>query len=224
MTTSLPILYSFRRCPYAIRARLAIQASGIEVELREVVLRDKPPDFLASSPKGTVPIIVNANEVVEESLDIMLWALSMSDPKGWLKMPDAGYEWIARNDGPFKTALDHTKYSVRYPQLNPHFEREKAKKFLHDLDTQIGSNMWIFGKNCTLADMAILPFVRQFSNINNNWFSSQNWQNIHRWLTAFLHSNKYNSVMIKYDKWIAGDSIISFPIKQKLFSTQGLTI
>ena len=205
------IFYSFRRCPYAMRARLAINVSGIKVQLREIVLSKKPSEFLASSSKGTVPVIVAQNEVIEQSLEIMRWALAQSDPDGWLKMPPAGYDWISRNDGPFKTALDYTKYSVRFPDLNVGLEQKKAIKFLWDLDLQVADKHWMFGENCSLADMAILPFVRQFANIDYDWFDAQDWQNLRRWLTAFLNSSNFNSIMAKYDKWTPGDRIVSFP-------------
>lgn len=208
-----PILYSFRRCPYAMRARLAIHASEVKVQIREIVLRDKAPVFLESSPKGTVPIVVTENNVVEESLDIMLWALSQEDPEGWLKMPDAGYDWISRNDGSFKAALDHTKYSNRFSNLDINLERKKAADFLYDLNAQIADRPWMFGQNCSVADMAILPFVRQFANIDIDWFGAQNWQNLHRWLSKFLKSNRFNSIMLKYNIWIPGDPEVIFPIR-----------
>jgi glutathione S-transferase len=159
----MPILYSFRRCPYAMRARLAIYVSGLRVELREIMLRDKAPEFLLSSPKATVPVLITNKEVIEESFDIMVWCLKQSDPEHWLAMPDEGYEWILRSDGPFKEALDHTKYSVRFPDLDPKLEQAKALKFLTDLNLQIGNSNWVFGEGCSLADMALLPFIRQFS-------------------------------------------------------------
>jgi len=118
-----PILYSFRRCPYAMRARLAVSSAGIPCELREIVLRDKAPEFLAASPKGTVPVLVEGDRVIEESFDVMLWALRQNDPDGWLDMPDAGFELIARMDGPFKTALDRYKYATRYDGADPQAER-----------------------------------------------------------------------------------------------------
>lgn len=218
------ILYSFRRCPYAMRARLAIQSSGLEVQLREVVLREKPPELLVSSPKGTVPVLVTGNNVIEESLDIMKWALSKADPEGWLKIPDVGYKWISRNDGPFKTALDHTKYPTRYPNLDTRLERGKAANFLDGLNTKIAENPWIFGKDSSLVDMAILPFVRQFAKIDSDWFHAQGWKNLYRWLNEFLISDRFNTVMSKYDKWVPGDPIVSFPREPKLFTTQGLAI
>lgn len=194
-----------------MRARLAIQSSGIKVQLREIVLRDKAPQFLASSAKGTVPVIVAENKLIEESYEIMLWALSQSDPEGWLKMPDAGYDWISRNDGPFKRALDHIKYSVRFPKIDLVNERDSAVKFLCDLNVQLSYNLWMFGKNCSLSDMAILPFVRQFANVDKVWFDSQDWQHLHRWLSSFLISDRFSSVMIKYEKWVLGNPKEFFP-------------
>ena len=135
-----PILWSFRRCPYAMRARLAILVSGLKVELREIVLREKAPEFLASSPKGTVPVLVTPSAVIDESLELMLWALNRSDSESWLAMSEEGYEWITRCDGPFKTALDHTKYAVRYPDLDPEQERGRAAEFLSDLNLQIAGS------------------------------------------------------------------------------------
>ncbi len=201
-----------------MRARLGIQSSGITVQLREIVLRDKAPDFLMSSPQGTVPVVVTQKTIIDESFDIMCWALGQADPEGWLKMPSIGYDWISRNDGQFKSALDHIKYSVRHPNLNIHLERERATKFLYELNTQISKNTWMFGKNCSLADMAILPFVRQFANIDNSWFDSQDWKNLNRWLTAFLNSNRFTSIMNKYHKWVPRDPRVLFPNEPKLFS------
>lgn len=224
MKTTSAILYSFRRCPYAIRARLAIQSSGIRVQLREIVLSEKAPELLISSPKGTVPVLVSGNNVIDESLEIMSWALSHSDPEAWLKIPDVGYDWISRNDRQFKAALDHIKYSPRFSNLNLNLERETAAKFLNDLDLLIADSSWMFGEKCSLADMAILPFVRQFYNINNDWFDAQGWQNLRRWLTSFLGSTRFNFTMAKYDKWISGDPIVLFPGEPKLFSSQRLTV
>ena len=206
-----PILYSFRRCPYAMRARLAIAASGVQVELREILLRDKAPEFLTSSPKGTVPVLVARSKVIEESFDVMRWALAQSDPEQWLDMPAVGYHWIARCDGPFKQALDHTKYAVRYPDLDPLHERCQTSEFLKDLDIQIAESEWMFGPDCKLVDMALLPFIRQFANIDKTWFDKQPWPNLQRWLAKFLASERFACIMVKYDKWTAGDTAITFP-------------
>ena len=194
-----------------MRARVAILASGLTVELREIVLREKAPEFLASSSKGTVPVLVTPSVVIEESLEVMLWALDRSDPESWLVMPEAGYEWIARCDGPFKTALDHTKYAVRYPDLDPEQERGRAAEFLLDLNSQIASSDWIFGATCTLADMAIVPFIRQFANSDRSRFDAQPWPNLQRWLSRFLASDRFVSIMTKYPEWQAGDRPVIFP-------------
>lgn len=210
MNEDIPILYSFRRCPYAMRARLAIYVSNIKVQLREILLRDKAPEFLLVSEKGTVPVLVTQKEVIEESLDIMVWSLKQEDPEHWLNMPAEGYNWISRNDGPFKKALDHTKYSTRFPDLDAKLERAKALEFLTDLNLQIGNSKWMFGKNCSLADMALLPFIRQFSNIDSHWFYSQNLPNVQKWLNYFLETNHFLQIMKKYSIWTSNNPPIIF--------------
>lgn len=207
----LPILWSFRRCPYAMRARLAIRSSGQQVELREIVLRDKPDLFLATSPKGTVPVLADSNTVIAESRDIMLWALGRNDPQGWLDMPDQGHALIDRCDGPFKTALDHTKYAVRYPDLDETEEREKAMCFLRDLNDQLRSSNYLMGPKASLADMAILPFVRQFANTDRAWFDAQGLVPLIGWLDRFLASESFAGVMMKYAPWQDGQDQVLFP-------------
>ncbi|MEP1767100.1 MAG: glutathione S-transferase [Sulfitobacter sp.] len=204
-----PILYSFRRCPYAMRARLALQASGTPVELREIVLRDKAAEFLAVSPSGTVPCLQHDMGVIDESLDIMIWALGQNDPEGWLEMPQAGHDWIARADGPFKHALDRTKYASRYPDEDPQEHRDAASLFLSDLNETLET--WLFGKP-TLADFAILPFVRQFAFIDKQWFDAQPWTSVHRWLETFLSSPDFEGIMEKYQKWEPNANPVDFPL------------
>ncbi len=206
-----PILYSFRRCPYAMRARLAIQSAGIQCELREIVLRDKAAAFLEASPKGTVPVVLVDGDVIEESLDVMKWALSQNDPEGWQDMPDVGHDWIARCDGPFKHDLDRTKYANRYPDADPTKSRNGAAAFLRDLNDAIGEKAWLFGNAPSWADFAILPFVRQFANIDRTWFDDQDWPNVARWLNAFLESDRFQTIMSKYSKWEPGDPVTLFP-------------
>jgi glutathione S-transferase len=203
-----PVLYSFRRCPYAMRARLALLAAGQRVELREVVLRDKPPEFLAASISGTVPCLIHASGVIDESLDIMRWALTRNDPDGWLEMPQAGADWIARCDGPFKHALDRTKYSTRYPQEDPALHHATACRFVSDLDHRL--DPWLFGRP-TLADYALLPFVRQFAFIDKCWFDAQPWPAVHRWLDMFLTSGAFCAIMHRYPQWHPGDPAARFP-------------
>lgn len=193
-----------------MRARLAIYVSNIKVQLREILLRDKAPEFLLVSEKGTVPVLVTQKEVIEESLDIMVWSLKQEDPEHWLNMPAEGYNWISRNDGPFKKALDHTKYSTRFPDLDAKLERAKALEFLTDLNLQIGNSKWMFGKNCSLADMALLPFIRQFSNIDSHWFYSQNLPNVQKWLNYFLETNHFLQIMKKYSIWTSNNPPIIF--------------
>lgn len=204
----IPTLYSFRRCPYAMRARLAIVSAGVRVELREVVLRDKPAAFLAVSPSATVPALVHDTGTLDESLQIMYWALAQSDPDGWLEMPTEGGDWIARADGPFKHALDRTKYATRYPEEDPQQHRAEAAVFLSDLNAQIETA--IFAR-ATLADAAILPFVRQFAFIDKSWFDAQPWPNLQRWLGAFLASEAFRTIMPKYPQWQQGDAPTYFP-------------
>lgn len=203
-----PILYSFRRCPYAMRARLAIAAAGIQMELREVVLRDKPLAFLAASPSGTVPCLFTDGGVIDESLDIMKWALARNDPNHWLDMPNQGWDLIARADGPFKDALDRTKYASRHLDSDPLEQREIAAAFLTTLDQQITTNVF---DHPTIADFAILPFVRQFAFIDKAWFDAQDWPDLHGWLERFLASDAFGKIMQKYPQWVEGDAVTAFP-------------
>ena len=206
-----PILWTFRRCPYAMRARLAIQSAGVQVELREILLRDKPAEFLTTSPKGTVPVIDTGRNVIEESRDIMIWALEQNDPEGWLDMPAIGHSLIDACDGPFKTALDHTKYAVRYPDLDPAAERAKAADYLHDLNDRLGDKPYLFGPAPKLADMAIVTFVRQFANTDRVWFDTQPWPHLIRWLDRFVASDAFAGIMTKYPPWQAGQDTVQFP-------------
>lgn len=205
-----PILWSFRRCPYAIRARMALRSAGAVVELREIVLRDKPQAFLETSVSGTVPALRLSDSVIDESLEIMVWALERHDAKGLLDMPDEGWELIARNDGPFKAALDHTKYAVRYPELDANEERRKASDVLHDLDARLRDGGALFSNRQSLADLAILPFVRQFANTDLAWFEAQDWPDLIAWLNDFAQSEAFTSVMIKYPPWANGDAPVLF--------------
>lgn len=198
---SLPVLYSFRRCPYAMRARLALAASGVAVEIREILLRDKPAAFLAASPSATVPCLVTTQGVIDESLDVMIWALRQHDPEGWLVMPEAGWEWIARADKPFKSALDRVKYASRFEPADVEAARAGAVRFLDALEAALDD--WIFDRP-SLADYAILPFVRQFAHIDKPWFDAQPWPKLQAWLAAFLASPRFNAVMEKTPVWAAG--------------------
>ncbi|MBT5822700.1 MAG: glutathione S-transferase [Rhodobacteraceae bacterium] len=208
MSDDLPILYSFRRCPYAIRARLAVATSGVRVEFREISLKEKHPAFLQVSSSGTVPCLVADGGVIDESLDTMIWALTRNDPQGWLDMPEVGWRLIEQFDGPFKDALDRTKYAVRHPELDPLEQRAIAHRQLTDLNASIGE--WVFDRP-TLADFAILPFVRQFAFIDKTLFDAQPWDRLQAWLARFLSSSAFQDVMGKHAFWQTDDVAIYFP-------------
>ncbi|MBO9647244.1 MAG: glutathione S-transferase [Variovorax sp.] len=218
MSQALPVLYSFRRCPYAMRARMAIAASGVRCELREVVLRDKPSELLEASPKGTVPVLVDTQGVViDQSLDIMLWALRSHDPEGWLR-PSQGtlddmLALIADCDGPFKRHLDGYKYPDRQPEpeRDAAMHREAGAVFLKALDARLQSSRCLFGDNPALADIAIAPFVRQFAQVDAGWFDAQPWPRLLEWLSARLNAPVFEQVMDKHPQWRAGSPGITFP-------------
>ncbi|MDA5092815.1 glutathione S-transferase [Aliiroseovarius sp. KMU-50] len=207
-----PILYSFRRCPYAIRARLAIASSGQEVKLREILLRDKPAAFLAASPSATVPCLVTETEVIDESLDVMKWALNQSDPEDLLSMPDEGHALIDRCDGPFKQALDRTKYASRHPDHDPEIERAKAMGILSDLTPRLDRHRFLFGPKASLADLAVLPFLRQFAMIDKARFDHDAPDQVRIWLDNFLESQRLADVMQKFPVWSEGDEPLRFPV------------
>lgn len=211
-----PVLYSFRRCPYAMRARLAIASAGFQVELREILLRDKAPEFIAASPKATVPVLVlKDGTVIEESLDVMLHVLGQSDPEGLLTpisgTPADMRALISQADGPFKSALDRYKYANRYEGADPVTERNKAALFLHQLNDRLTTNHgFLFGTRISLADIAILPFIRQFANVDRAWFDSQDWPALITALNHFTASERFNAIMTKYAKWQSGDAPVMF--------------
>lgn len=205
-----PVLYSFRRCPYAIRARLAILASGQEVTLREILLRDKAAAFLEASPKGTVPVLVlGQGEVIEESLEIMDWALALHDPAG-LSADHAARDLIRACEDDFKPHLDRYKYHVRYQNADREVERGKAATFCQRLNEML-SDGHLFGPRKTQADLAIAPFVRQYANTDRPWFDAQNWPLLHAWLQRFETSDDFATVMEKYPRWQPGDPAVIFP-------------
>ncbi|WP_170763853.1 glutathione S-transferase N-terminal domain-containing protein [Ruegeria lacuscaerulensis] len=220
--TQHPILWTFRRCPYAMRARLAIMSAGVAVELREVLLRNKPHAFLQTSPSGTVPALRLEDQVLDESLDIMIWALRKNDPQQLLDMPEEGWSLIATNDGPFKAALDHTKYATRYPDLDETAERAKAAAYLVELNDRLNGRHWLFGDRPTLADLALLPFVRQFAQIDRVWFDAQAWPHLIAWLDRFLDSEPFALVMDKYAPWSEGDAQVWFGGKRASKTTHTL--
>ena len=213
--TNPPVLYSFRRCPYAMRARMALLSAGIDVELREVVLRDKPQSMIDASPKATVPVLIQSDgTVIDESLEIMVWALVENDPNDWMT-PESGtlddmLALIAQNDGPFKHHLDRYKYHTRYEHADPAEHRRDAEKILNRLDGRLAVGRYLFGSRPALADFAIAPFVRQFANADRDAFDAMPFVHVQRWLADFLASSFFERAMTKYDQWHEGDAPIVF--------------
>ena len=189
----LPLLYTFRRCPYAIRARMAIAMSGVKVVMQEVALNNKPQALLDASAKATVPVLVFADgSVLDESLDIMRWALSLNDPGHWLAGDDP--ELIALNDGAFKAALDRYKYPSRYPETDACEARDAGLRMLLSLDARLAANLFLTGAHCALSDIAIFPFVRQFRGVDAAWFNAQAVPKLQRWLTQLLSTPLFAQV------------------------------
>ncbi|HEY6641450.1 glutathione S-transferase [Povalibacter sp.] len=215
-TRMLPILYSFRRCPYAMRARLALDASAQACELREVVLKHKPDAMLQASPKGTVPVlIVSDGTVIDESLDIMTWALDRNDPEQWLTPEMESHtqmlSLVRQFDTHFKFHLDRYKYPTRYADADADASRDEASADLQSLEVRLTGTRWLYGERTALADMAIAPFVRQFASVDASWFASQPWPQVRRWLATIVASARFQRVMRPVDAWIAGAPGIAFP-------------
>ena len=198
---ALPVLYSFRRCPYAIRARMALRYAGVPVEIVEVALRQKPAALLAASPKGTVPVLVTTDgAVIDQSLDIMHWALRHNDPDGWLGTGNASEagRWIALNDEIFKPLLDRYKYATRHPELTPAAHRSHAlDAMIHPMQAQLQRTRWLAGPQMSIADVALFPFVRQFAGVDQAWFVAQPLPALQAWLTTWLDSSLFNGVIDK---------------------------
>jgi len=195
----LPLLYSFRRCPYAIRARLAIAISGVDVEIREVDLKAKPPEMLALSPKGTVPVLALPDgRVIDESLDIMLWALRQRDPPGMLDgFSENAMALIQRNDREFKYWLDRYKYPERYPEFSKMHYRGKGELFLSELNLGFDKNKYVLGNMPGIADLALMPFVRQFAQVDREWFEASPYFQLQKWLHDWEKSELFVAVMQK---------------------------
>jgi len=214
-----PILYSFRRCPYAMRARLALQAAQVQCELREVALKQKPEALLQASPQGTVPVLVLQDRVMAHSLDIMLWALQGHDPQGWLPndptLQTDALALVAQCDGDFKFHLDRYKYPNRYDlpggPKGGISHRAQGAAFLAHLNTRLQNHAFLIDHQWRWADAAVAPFVRQFAHTDPAWFAAQAWPALQAWLTGFETSAAYDGVMDKYKPWHAGQPQIAFP-------------
>ncbi len=192
------ILYSFRRCPYAIRARMAMAYAGIACELRELLLRDKPADMLKHSPKGTVPVLITATgQVIDESLEVMLWALQQHDPQDWLATLDNSLPLIHSHDTDFKPLLDRYKYADRHPQLTATEHQQMTLPFIAALDQRLSGHSYLVNEQVSVADVALFPFIRQYAMVDKNWFDQLPYPYLQRWLDAWLNSELFAAVMPK---------------------------
>ena len=210
--SDLPILYSFRRCPYAMRARMALAAAGTEVMLREVLLKDKPAELLAASPKATVPVLVLSDgQIIEESLDVMQWALEYSDPLNWLEGEALDSDWISACDGDFKHWLDRYKYADRYPGHTAEDYRQNAEAFIQRLEDQLSGSKWVGGDAANAIDVALFPFIRQFAGVDPSWWQQAPYPHVKQWLENWLNNALFSAIMAKYPRWESGQPGERFP-------------
>jgi glutathione S-transferase len=187
-----------------MRARMALQYAGIQVEHREIELRNKPQSMLLASPKGTVPVLCVDGQVIDQSLDIMHWALGKSDPDKWSDVDEnIGLSWVDKNDGPFKKLLDQFKYPNRYPELNPEEALSAAEVLmLKPMEEVLQASQYLLGNQMTWVDVAIFPFIRQFSMVDPRRFEQLPYSAVKQWLNQFLESGLFNAVMQKQPVWI----------------------
>ncbi|MDF4205755.1 glutathione S-transferase [Pseudomonas protegens] len=195
-------LYSFRRCPYAMRARLALRYAGVPLRIVEVSLKAKPAEMLALSAKGTVPVLALEDRVIDESLEIMHWALAQHDPEDWRLTADPTAQaqmaaLIAENDQVFKVHLNRYKYAERYPEAPMEHYRAQGEAFLARLDSLLQQRRYLLAAHPSLADMALLPFVRQFAHVDREWFAQTPYRSLQEWLQEQLESELFLAVMAK---------------------------
>ena len=212
-----PILYSFRRCPYCMRAHMALKQAGIKVELREIKLSDMPEEALAVSPDETVPVLVLPDgKVIDESWEIVKWALAQNDPDNWLGKNKSADEktflldaeiLIESNDYSFKLDLDHYKYADRHPEHDQAHYREACEEFIEDLEEMLKQKTYLIAEHLSLADIGVFPFIRQFSLVDADWFQQAPYPNVQRWLQGLINSTLFQNVFQKHDIWQKGDPI-----------------
>jgi len=202
--TRVDVLYSFRRCPYAMRARMALLASGVQIKVREIVLRNKPAEMVAASPKATVPVLVLADgQVIDESLDIMRWALGRHDPEEWLAGDDPAL--IGLFDDRFKHHLDRYKYAERHGS-EPAEHRRAGLALLGELETRLAGCGNLCREARSITDIAIFPFVRQFASVDRDWFEAQPLPRVQGWLAKHVASSLFEQAMVRLKPWVAGDA------------------
>ena len=211
--STLPCLYSFRRCPYAMRARLGLLFAEQQVELREVVLKNKPPQMLDISSKGTVPVLQLADgTVIEQSREIMLWALEQNDPQNLLDktVRTEADALIDQNDNEFKYWLDRYKYADRHSEMTQIEYRQQGEVFLQQLEKQLKKHTYLLGDKVTVADIDIMPFVRQFAHVDREVFYGLPYPNLQCWLQDWLQHPLFLQVMTKFKPWEEGDELVVF--------------
>ena len=214
-----PILYSFKRCPYAMRARMALQLTNIKCEIREVRLNNKPKHMLEVSPKGTVPVLILNDRTIEESMEVIDWALNQKNLfEGNLKENQIkiSNDLIERFDDKFKYHLDRYKYASRYRDVDEIHHRKKCEKILLEIEDFISDEEWFFGKKINKLDISILPFIRQFRIADADWFDNhKRLKKVKNYLHNFLASKILKDVMINYDVWKEESEISYFPITNR---------
>ncbi|PKG34813.1 glutathione S-transferase [Psychrobacter sp. Sarcosine-3u-12] len=214
MTVPLHRLYSFRRCPYAMRARLGILFAELQVELREITLKNKPMQMLAISPKATVPVLQLADgRVIEESREIMEWVLEQQDPQRLLdsEVLQQANALIDKNDNEFKHWLDRYKYADRHPEMTQTEYRQRGEAFLQVLEELLTQNPYLLGDSITIADIGVMPFVRQFAHVDRDVFYDLPYPNLQRWLQYWLAHPLFLQAMSKYQPWQEEDDVVLFP-------------
>lgn len=216
---ALPILYSLQNCPYAMRARLAILLAGQSVQLRAISMKEKPAEMLAVSPKGTVPVLLfDDGKIIEESLDIMLWALNLNDPNDLLRKNNNGQERaldemlaiIKENDQEFKPNLERYKQAKRFHWHNEEECRLVCEPFVQRLEQRLTQQPFLMGDTPSLLDYAMIPFIRQFSRVNRQLYLNGPYQNLQRWLSAYMQSQLFSQAMVKYPLWLETKEVCLF--------------
>lgn len=217
---TLPVLYSLRNCPYAMRARIAIYNSQQAVIMRDIVLSNKPVEFISASPKATVPtLVLPNNHVIDESLDVMLWALQQSDPKQLLRLAPqhaansqqhSMLELIHTFDSEFKPCLEAYKCAKRYHESNKYECRQACEVYIQRLENALSKHRFILDDNESMADIAIMPFIRQFAKVERKWYIQAPYPHLKRWLVQYLQSAMFTKVMAKYPLWTPAQDPIVF--------------
>jgi glutathione S-transferase len=208
-----PVFYSFRRCPYCIRAHMALKYAGLEIILREVELRDIPAEALVVSPRATVPsLVINENNYMDESWDIVKWATQKNDPDNWLGKNNeylkAAEKLVETNDGSFKDDLDHYKYADRHPEHSMEYYRQRCVRFLEELNDMLEESSFLLSENITIADIAVFPFIRQFAMVDKDWFGAEPYSGLQRWLDIMLDTELFSEAFKKHEIWKPGNKDI----------------